>query len=158
MFDIFDLTCPFDHALHLNRLRQFGVFCNVNSTSYGPCPLKDGRDSDRPRQRIFSGIHCRCHTDKACPPPSSKKKKKNPAFCHTIWRIVPISVPLNQMQHFSSQTFCSRYHMRFGLLCGDTNFVTFWYLGECCLTSFCHSRSLLSLSQPASIFSTPSID
>lgn len=52
------------------------VFCDVNSTSYGPCPLKDGRGSDRPRRRIFSGIHRRCHRDKACPPSLVKKKTK----------------------------------------------------------------------------------
>lgn len=69
-----------------------------------------------------------------------KKKKKNLACRHSIWRIVPISLPLYQMQCVSSQTFCSIYHMRFGLLCGDANFVTFWYLGERCLTSFCHSH------------------
>lgn len=76
MFDIFDLMCLFDHLLYLYLPRQFRVFCDVNSTSYGPRPLKDGRGSDRPRQRSFSGIHHRCHRDKACPPPLSKKKKK----------------------------------------------------------------------------------
>lgn len=77
---------------------------------------------------------------KLCPPPLSKKKKKNLACRHSIWRIVPISLPLYQMQSVSSRTFCSVYHMRFGLLCGDANFVTFWYLRERCLTSFCHSH------------------
>lgn len=71
------------------------------------------------------------------------QKEKNLACCHSIWRIVPISLPLYQMQSVSSQTFCSIYHMRFGLLCGDANFVTFWYLGERCLTSFCHSHVFL---------------
>lgn len=61
-------------------------------------------------------------------PCQKKKKKKNLACCHTIWRIVPISFPLYQMQCVSSQTFCSIYHMRFGLLCGGANFVTFLYL------------------------------
>lgn len=144
--------CLFDHLLYLHLLRQFRVFCDVNSTSYSLCPLKDGRGSDRPRRRIFSGIHRRCHRDKARPPPLSKKKK-NLACCHTIWRIVPISFPLYQMQCVSSRTFCSIYHMRFGLLCGDANFVTFWYLGECCLTSFCHSHFFpFSLSTSKHIF------
>lgn len=133
------------------------VFCDVNSTSYGPCPLKDGRGSDRPRRRIFSGIHRRCHRDKACPPPpplsKKKKKKKNLACRHSIWRIVPISLPLYQMQRVSSQTFCSIYHMRFGLLCGDANFVTFWYLGERCLTSFCHSHFFSFFSLPHRLIS-----
>lgn len=40
-----------------------------------PRSLKDGRSSDRPRKRIFSGIHCRCHKDKACPPPLSKRRR-----------------------------------------------------------------------------------
>lgn len=121
--------------------RQFRLFCDVNSTSYGPCPLNDGRGFDRPRRRIFSGIHRRCHRDKACPPSLvKKKKKKSLSCCHSIWRIVPISFPLYQMQCVSSRTFCSIYHMRFGLLCGDANFVTFWYLSECRLTSFCHSH------------------
>lgn len=152
MFDISDLTCLFDHLLYLYLVRQFRV--DGNSTSYGSCPLKDGRSLDRPRQKIFSGIHCRCHRDKASPPPlSKKKKKKNLACCHTIWRIVPISFSLYQIQGFSSQTFCSIYHMWFGLLCGDTNFVTFWYLGECCLTSFCHSLFFpFSLSTSKHIF------
>lgn len=104
MFDIFDLTCPFDHALHLNRLRQFGVFCNVNSTSYGPCPLKDGRDSDRPRQRIFSGIHCRCHTDKACPPPSSKKKEESCFLPHHMENCPKCST--SQVRPFVADTTC----------------------------------------------------
>lgn len=138
---------PFDHLLYLHLLRKFRVFCDVNSTSYGPCPLKDGRGSGRPRRRIFSGIHCRCQGDKALPPSLVKKKKreKNLACRHSIWRIVPISLPLYQMQSVSSRTFCSVYHMRFGLLCGDANFVTFWYLRERCLTSFCHSRFFFSL-------------
>lgn len=135
--------------VYLNLLRQFRVFCDVNSTSYGPRPLKDRRSSGR---RIFSGIHCRCHRDKACPPPLSKKKK-NLACCHTIWRIVPISFPLYQLQCISSRTFCSIYHMWFGLLCGGANFATFLYLCECCLTSFCHSHFFpFSLSTSKHIF------
>lgn len=55
--------------------RQFRLFCDVNSTSYGPCPLNDGRGFDRPRRRIFSGIHRRCHRDKACPPSLVKKRR-----------------------------------------------------------------------------------
>lgn len=75
MFDISDLTCLFDHLLYLYLVRQFRVFCDGNSTSYGLCPLKDGRSLDRPRQNIFSGIHHRCHRDKACPPSLSKKRR-----------------------------------------------------------------------------------
>jgi len=147
----------FDHPSYLYFLGQFRVFRDVNLTSYGPCPLKGGRNSERPRWRIFSGIHHRCHRDKKLAPLSCQKKK-NLSCCHTIWRIVPISLPLYQMQRVSTQSFCSIYHMRFGLLCGDANFATFWYLGECCLTSFCHSHFFPFLSPPASIFSTPSID
>lgn len=106
--------------VYLNLLRRFTVFCDVNSTSYVLCSLKDGRNSDRRIRR-------RCYRDKACPPPLSKKKK-NLTCCHTIWRIVPISFPLYQMQCVSSRTFCTIYHMRFELLCGGANFVTFLYL------------------------------
>lgn len=43
---------------------------------------------------------------KPAPPPSSKKKKKKSlSCCHSIWRIVPISFPLYQMQCVSSRTF-----------------------------------------------------
>lgn len=121
---MFDPTCLFDHMFYLNRLRQLGVFCHVNSTFCGLLPLKDCKGSDRPRLRLFWGIHCRCHTHKSCSLLVKKNKKKLPCF-HAIWRIAPISLPLYQIQSFSSQAFCSIYHMRFRLLCSAANFVTF---------------------------------
>lgn len=69
-----------------------------------------------------------------------QKKERNRACCLAIWRIVPFSSALYQILQISSWTFCRIYHMWFGLLCGGTNFVTFWFGCECCLTTFCHSH------------------
>lgn len=89
--------------------------------------------------------------DKACPPlaspplpsPCQKRGRRRASPCRRgTRRIVPISLPLYQAQGVSSQTFCCVYHMRFGLSSlahGDANFVTFWFLSERDLTSFCHS-------------------
>lgn len=137
---------------YLNLPRRFGVFCDVNSTFYGPRPLKDGRGTGR---RIFSGIHCRCHTYKAPPP---VKKGRILLAATPFGELSQFLLLYIKMQCVSSWTFCSIYHMRFGLLCGGANFVTSLYLRERCLTTFCHSHFLLFLSPPASTFSTPSID
>lgn len=71
MLDTFDLMPLFDQESHLDSAEKVrGVFCDVNSTSYGPCPLKDVRGSGSPRQRrIFSGIHCRCQKRQSLPSP-----------------------------------------------------------------------------------------
>lgn len=134
MCDIFDLMRLFDHLLYFHLLRQFRVFCDVNWTSYSWCPLKEGIGSDGPRQRIFSGIHRRCRRDKA-PPTSLVEEKKRIMLAATPYgELSQFLFPLYQMQCVSSQPFCCVSHMRFGLLCGDANVVTFWYLGEGCLT------------------------
>lgn len=75
----------------------------------------EGRGSHRPRQRIFSGIHRQCHREKTCPPPLSKNKTSLTCHC-SIWRNVPISLPLYQILSVSSQTFSCIHHMRFGVL------------------------------------------
>lgn len=62
-------------VLYLDSLGQFRVFCDVNSASYRPCPLKDASGSNRPRRWIFLGIHHSCQRNKACPPPLSKKRR-----------------------------------------------------------------------------------
>lgn len=65
------MTSPFDRLLHLCLLEKFRVFCDVNSTSYGLCPLKDAR---RLRQEFTVGV---TETKLAPPlPPLSKKKKE----------------------------------------------------------------------------------
>lgn len=67
-FDIFDLTYLFDHMFYLNRLRQLGVFCHVNSTFCGLFPLKDCKGSDRQTETFLRNSLQVSHTQSLLPP------------------------------------------------------------------------------------------
>lgn len=152
MFDISDLMCLFDRLLYLYLLRQFRVFCDVNSTSYGPYILKDGRGSDRPR--IFSGIHRRCHRDKACPPPFSKIFLAATAYGElSQFLFLYIKCDVFQVKPFVAYTTCDlgSWVATQTLWLFDISVSAVWQV------SVTHSFFLF-LSPPASIFSTPSID